>query len=97
MPTFTCHSCPLASSHGSLPVHPIPHWMCHDHTCSGATHGRIHGTVEADIERNNFSVEKGDDVIGRLAAVRLEKGDTLPDIARHFSLGINASVQLIQG
>ena len=43
-----------------------------------------------EIERNKFSVAKGDDVIGRLAVIRLEKGDTLPDIARHFSLGINA-------
>ena len=39
-----------------------------------------------------LSVAKGDDVIGRLAFVTLEKGDTLPDIARHFSLGINALV-----
>jgi L,D-transpeptidase ErfK/SrfK len=46
--------------------------------------------VEKDIERSEFSVARGDDVIGRLAVVRLEKGDTLPDIARHFSLGINA-------
>ena len=45
---------------------------------------------ENNIERNEFSVAKGDDVIGRLAVIRLEKGDTLPDIARHFSLGINA-------
>jgi L,D-transpeptidase ErfK/SrfK len=45
---------------------------------------------EKEIERNEFSVKKGDDVIGRLAVVRLEKGDTLPDIARHFSLGTNA-------
>jgi len=45
---------------------------------------------EEEIERNEFSVPKGDDVIGRLAVIRLEKGDTLPDIARHFSLGINA-------
>jgi len=45
---------------------------------------------EEKIERNEFSVAKGDDVIGRLAVIRLEKGDTLPDIARHFSLGINA-------
>ena len=44
---------------------------------------------EEKIERNEFSVEKEDDVIGRLAFIRLEKGDTLPDIARHFSLGIN--------
>ena len=46
--------------------------------------------LEKDIERNEFSVAGGDDVIGRLAVIRLEKGDTLPDIARHFSLGINA-------
>ena len=42
------------------------------------------------IAQNDFSVAKGDDVIGRLAVFRLEKGDTLPDVARHFSLGINA-------
>jgi len=45
---------------------------------------------EKEIERNQFSVARGDDVIGRLAVVRLEKGDTLPDIARHFGLGTNA-------
>jgi L,D-transpeptidase ErfK/SrfK len=45
---------------------------------------------EREIERNKFPVGKGDDVIGRLAVVRLEQGDTLPDIARHFSLGTNA-------
>jgi len=43
-----------------------------------------------EIERNQFPVGKGNDVIGRLAVVRLEEGDTLPDIARHFGLGINA-------
>jgi L,D-transpeptidase ErfK/SrfK len=42
-----------------------------------------------NIERNEFSVPNGDDVIGRLALISLKKGDTLPDIARHFSLGIN--------
>src|SRR4030065_1274272 len=42
------------------------------------------------IEQNDFPVAKGDDVIGRLAVIRLEKGDTLPDGARHFSLGIDA-------
>jgi len=45
--------------------------------------------LEENIERNAFSVTKEDDVIGRLAFISLEKGDTLPDIARHFSLGIN--------
>jgi L,D-transpeptidase ErfK/SrfK len=48
------------------------------------------GHPDKEIERNKFSVAKGDDVIGRLAVIRLEKGDTLPDIARHFGLGINA-------
>jgi L,D-transpeptidase ErfK/SrfK len=45
--------------------------------------------VEEHIEQNEFSVAKGDDVIGRLRFIRLEKGDTLPDIARLFSLGLN--------
>ncbi len=44
--------------------------------------------LEEYVERNVFSVAKGDDVIGRLRSIRLEKGDTLPDIARHFSLGL---------
>jgi len=43
-----------------------------------------------EIERNRFPVARGEDVVGRLAIIRLEKGDTLPDVARHFSLGINA-------
>lgn len=42
------------------------------------------------IERNDFVAADGDDVVGRLATIRLERGDTLPDIARHFSLGNNA-------
>jgi len=41
------------------------------------------------IERNDFTVAGDDDVVGRMAMIKLEKGDTLPDIARHFSLGIN--------
>jgi L,D-transpeptidase ErfK/SrfK len=41
------------------------------------------------IEKNDFSVEKNDDVIGGLASIRLKGQDTLPDIARHFSLGMN--------
>jgi L,D-transpeptidase ErfK/SrfK len=45
--------------------------------------------LEEKIERNDFFVAEDDDVIGRLAVIRLEKKDTLPDIARHFSLGIN--------
>jgi len=45
--------------------------------------------LEENIERNEFSVAKGDDVIGRVRFISLEKGDTLPDIARHFGLGLN--------
>jgi L,D-transpeptidase ErfK/SrfK len=41
------------------------------------------------IERNDFVAANGDDVVGRLATMRVESGDTLPDIARHFSLGLN--------
>ncbi|MBT0664141.1 L,D-transpeptidase family protein [Geobacter pelophilus] len=48
------------------------------------------GPLAQDIEKNEFSVARGDDVIGRLATVRLEPGDTLPDIARHFGLGLTA-------
>jgi len=44
---------------------------------------------EKNIERNVFAAAKEDDVIGRLAVIRLEKGDSLPDVARHFSLGID--------
>jgi L,D-transpeptidase ErfK/SrfK len=49
----------------------------------------LQGHLEEKIERNDFFVAKEDDVIGRLAIFRIEKDDTLPDIARHFSLGIN--------
>jgi len=51
---------------------------------------------EEELVRNQFSVTGGDDVIGQLAVIRLEKGDTLPDIARHFSWGSMQSVQLTQ-
>lgn len=46
--------------------------------------------LENEIQRDHFSLEEGVDVVGRIAAVRLEKGDTLPDIARHFGLGVTA-------
>ena len=49
----------------------------------------LSGHLEEKIEPNDFFAAKKDDVIGRLAVIRLKKGDTLPDIARHFSLGIN--------
>ena len=54
------------------------------------TLGLSPGRPDTEIQRNRFPVAKGDDIIGRLAVIRLQEGDTLPDIARHFSLGINA-------
>jgi L,D-transpeptidase ErfK/SrfK len=47
------------------------------------------GHPDEIVERNDFVVAKEDEVIGQLAAMRIRNGDTLPDIARHFSLGIN--------
>ena len=41
------------------------------------------------VERNDFIVQDEEDVIGQLASIKVKKGDTLPDLARHFSLGIN--------
>ena len=46
------------------------------------------GYPEERVQRNDFAIPRGDDVIGRPALIRLEKGDTLPDVARHFSLGL---------
>lgn len=48
------------------------------------------GHPETVIQKNDFTVARGEDVIGQIAEVRLERDDSLPDIARHFSLGINA-------
>ncbi|HPX62404.1 MAG TPA: L,D-transpeptidase family protein [Deltaproteobacteria bacterium] len=42
------------------------------------------------IELNRFDLARDVDVIGQLHAVRIAEGDTLADIARHFSLGVNA-------
>jgi L,D-transpeptidase ErfK/SrfK len=44
---------------------------------------------EEKVESNQFVVAKKDDVVGRLRSIRLKKGDTLPDIARHFGLGLD--------
>ncbi len=45
--------------------------------------------LKEHVVQNEFPVAKGDDVVGELVLIRLEKGDTLPDIARHFSLGLD--------
>ena len=44
---------------------------------------------EEKLERHDFFTPAGEDVVGGMAVIRLEKGDTLPDIARHFGLGTN--------
>lgn len=49
----------------------------------------LQGQDPDSIEKNYFLLNEKDDVIGQMATVRLRRGDTLPDIARHFSLGIN--------
>ena len=54
-----------------------------------ATSVPMPGYPADSIERNDFVVAPDEDVVGRLAALRLQQEDTLPDIARHFSLGIN--------
>lgn len=48
------------------------------------------GREPDSIEKNYFLVDKEDSIIGRLAVIRLKRGDTMPDIARHFSLGLNS-------
>ena len=63
----------------ALPVPPV----------SGEAAPPVTKPLDETIAANKFSVNKGDEVIGRMAYVRLEKGDTLPDIARHFGLGFN--------
>ena len=44
---------------------------------------------EEKLERHDFFTPAGEDVVGGMAVIRLEKGDTLPDVARHFGLGTN--------
>jgi L,D-transpeptidase ErfK/SrfK len=44
--------------------------------------------VLEDIEHNRFMLGKSDSVVGQLATIRLEKGDSLADLARHFGLGL---------
>ncbi len=40
-----------------------------------------------DIARNRFALGKDNSVVGQLATIKVRAGDSLPDIARHFSLG----------
>lgn len=41
------------------------------------------------IQTNSFVLSESDSVIGQIATVHSRKGETLPDIARHFGLGFN--------
>ena len=58
------------------------------HGCS-VTGNAFRGLEPDSVKENYFLVDNADDVLGRLAIISLNGGDTLPDIARHFSLGIN--------
>ncbi|HYE34149.1 L,D-transpeptidase family protein [Methylocaldum sp.] len=44
-------------------------------------------TVE-NVEHSRFVLGKDDSVMGQLATVKVEEGDSLPDVARHFGLGL---------
>lgn len=41
-----------------------------------------------EVSRHRFPLGKDDSVIGQLATVEIQPGDTLVDIARHFGLGL---------
>jgi len=43
----------------------------------------------ADIATRKFPIAKDSRIVGGLAAINVQDGDTLPDIARHFGLGYN--------
>ncbi|MGZ5010327.1 MAG: L,D-transpeptidase family protein [Methylobacter sp.] len=43
----------------------------------------------ADSATREFAIAKGRNIVGGLAAINVQDGDTLPDIARHFGLGYN--------
>lgn len=69
----------LMAFHGCAPVKKIQ-----------VQYGSFPAHPEEKLERHDFSAAAGVEVVGRLAVIRLEKGDTIPDIARHFGLGTNA-------
>ncbi|HOT48054.1 MAG TPA: L,D-transpeptidase family protein, partial [Syntrophales bacterium] len=48
------------------------------------------GPVEKRVEQPAAAAPASEQLIGRLAAVRVREGDSLPDIARHFGLGHDA-------
>ena len=48
------------------------------------------GPVEKRVEQPAAAAPASEQLIGRLAAVRVREGDSLPNIARHFGLGHDA-------
>lgn len=44
------------------------------------------------IEGHEFTLDREQNLLGRLAVIETQKDDTLPDLARHFGLGHNAIV-----
>ena len=67
---------------------------CLFQACAVPPKMRIFGTgpdqTEKRVEKHVFDASKGDQLIGKLAVVRIQGGDSLPDIARHFGLGHEA-------
>ncbi len=49
--------------------------------------------VENHVETHRFTLDDKNSVIGSLASVSLEQGDTLLDLARHFGLGYQHMVE----
>ena len=43
----------------------------------------------ADFATRQFSIANDQNIVGGLAVITVQEGDTLPDIARHFGLGYN--------
>lgn len=45
--------------------------------------------TDSTVATREFTLLPGDDVVGGLAMITTRRGDTMPDVARHFSLGHN--------
>lgn len=69
---------------------------CFLQACATPMHGKIQEPglapepPERRIETHVFDASGGGQIIGQVAVVRTQDGDTLPDIARHFGLGHDA-------
>ncbi|MHB1532957.1 LysM peptidoglycan-binding domain-containing protein, partial [Acidithiobacillus sp.] len=45
------------------------------------------GVPPESLARDHFALHGGESVVGQMAIMEVKAGDTLPDIARNFSLG----------